>query len=192
MKKSFALLMLLVVLTGCSLNKASNYIPYKEIPQEYTLENAIADNLVVFEDGSITSGQSVWNAFIEKTDDKKSCVVRLAYYYTLGDSSRYSPEHYEEIKDNYPVLYIMDLSFDGITFTLYSIEDGEEYIFYYRYLMPFTDDSPPTSATYTKREMYILVNDSEVTWKQIQHGMFSSQFGDYIDHWVVYSEYSYK
>jgi len=192
MKKTFALLMLLVILTGCSANNIPTYLLYKEIPQNYTLENAKTDKLVVFENGSITSGQSVWDAFLVKTEKKESCVVRLAYYYTLEDPSRYSPEHYEEIKDDYPVLYIMDLSFDGTEFTLYSIEDGIEYTQQYRYLKQFTEDSPPISAIYTKMEMYILVNDNEVTWEQIQHGMFSSIFGDIIDHRTVYSKYTLK
>ena len=192
MKKTYALLILFIILTGCGSNNTSDYIPYKEIPLNYTLENAKADNLIVYEDGSITSGQSVWDAFLEKAEKKESCFVRLAYYYTLGEPSRYSPEYYEEIKDDYPVMYIMDLSFDGTTYTLYSIEDGIEYLPRYKFLKQFTEESPPASATFTKRDMWILVNDNEVTWEQIQHGMFSSQFDDYIDHRTVYSKYTYK
>ena len=192
MKKAFTILILVFVISGCSTNTLSDYIPYKEIPPDYSLESAKSDNLVVYENGNITSGQSVWDAFVEKTESRKPGVVRLGFYYTLGEPSRYSPEHYEEIKDDYPVLYIMDLIFDGSTYTLYSIEDGEEYNFQYRYLKLFTEDSPPESAIYTKRKMYILVNDNEVTWEQIQHGMFSSKFGDYIDHRTVYSKYTYK
>jgi hypothetical protein len=42
----------------------------------------------------------------------------LPYYqlpknYTLGDPSQYSKEYYAEIRDDYPVLYIMELSYDG-------------------------------------------------------------------------------
>jgi len=192
MRKTFALFIFLVVLTGCGSSNTSDYIPYKEIPKGYTLENAKTDNLVVYEDGCITSGQSVWDSFLEKTGKNESCIVRLAYYYTLGDPSRYSPEYYNEIKDDYPVLYIMDLSFDGTSYTLYSVEDGVEYTPQYRFLKRFTEESPPISATYSKREMYILLNDDEVTWEQIQQGMFSSKSGDYIDHRVVYSKYTYK
>ena len=166
-------------------------IPYKEIPQDYSLDNAKSDNLVVYENGNITSGQTVWDTFIEKTDYRKPCVVRLGFYYTLDDPSRYSPEHYEEIKDDFPVLYVMDLSYDGTTYTLYSIEDGIEYSPQFRYLKHFTEESPPISAIYTKREIYILVNDNEVTWEQIQRGLASSQIGDFIDHRTVYSKYTY-
>ena len=170
----------------------ADYIPYKEIPPNYSLENAKNDNIVVYENGNITSGQSIWDTFVAKAETRTPCAVRLGFYYTLDDPSRYSPEHYEEIKGDYPVLYILDLSFGGDIYTLYSVEDGIEYSPQYRYLKQFTEESPPISATFTKREMCILVNDNEVTWEQIQHGMFSSQFGDYIDHRTVYSKYTYK
>ncbi|MDR0469346.1 MAG: hypothetical protein LBH09_05175, partial [Peptococcaceae bacterium] len=98
----------------------------------------------------------------------------------------------EEILDNYPVLYILDLSFDGTAYTLYFIEDGIEYSSQYRFLKQFTEESPPLSAIYTKMEMYVLVNDNAATWEQILHGMISSQFGDYIDHKTVYSKYTFK
>jgi hypothetical protein len=192
---SIALLILLLALSGCagnSTNSVSGYIPYKEIPLDYSLDSAKSDNLVVYENGNITAGQSVWDAFIENAENRKPSVVRLGFYYTLDDPSRYSPEHYEEIKDDYPVLFIMDLSFDGTTYTLYSIEDGVEYSIQFRYLKHFVEESPPISAIYTKREMYILVNDNEITWEQMQHGLFSSQFGEFKDNRIVYSKYTFK
>ena len=192
MKKAFAFFVLMIILSGCSANTASDYIPYKEIPLDYSLESAKSDNLVVYENGSITAGQSVWDAFVEKAENRRPCVVRLGFYYTLDDPSHYSPEHYEEIKDDYPVLYIMDLSYDGTTYTLYSVEDGIEYSPQFRYLKHFTEESPPIDAIYTKREIYILVNDNEVTWEQIQRGLASSQIGDFVDHRTVYSKYTYK
>jgi len=180
------------MLTGCSVSSASDYVPYKELPQDYSVESATHDNVVVYKNSDIISGQSTWDAFIEKLENKKASSVRLGFYFTLEDPSHYSPEHYEEIKDDYPVLYILDLSYDGKLYTLFSIEDGEEYVFQYKYLRQFVDSSPPASATYIKREMWILINDNDISWEEIQHGMFSSQWGDYIDHRVVYSKYTYK
>ena len=191
MKKAFILAFMLILI-ACGVNTTSDYMPYKEIPQDYSLESAKNDNLVVYENGNITSGQSIWDTFIEKTENRKPCVVRLGFYYTLLDPSRYSAEYYEEIKDDYPVLYIQDLSFDGNEYMLYHVDDGVEYTYKYRYLKHYFESSPPKSATFSEREMYILVNDNEVTWEQIQHGMFSSQSGDYIDHKTVYSKYTFK
>jgi len=207
MKKSRVLLLLLlslllllllpVVLTGCDAGKgpdpvSSGYMPYKDIPQGYTLEDAKADNLVVYEDLNITAGQTLWDSFVEKAGKGEASFIRLAFYYTLGDPSHYSPEYYDEIKDDYPALYIQDLSFDGSVFTLYSIEDGKEYAPQYKYLRHFTEDSPPATAIFTKREMYLLVNDENATWEQINQGMLSSQAGDFIDFKTVYSKYTYK
>ena len=192
MKKLIAALALFAMLTGCVTKAGPAYIPYNEIPPDYTLENAKDDGLVVFENGSVTSGQPVWDAFIENTERGVRCNVRLAMYYTLGDPSRYSLEHYLEIKNNYPVMYIQDLNYDGSVYTLYSVEDGNEYLVRYQFLKRFVESSPPANAIYTQREMYILVNDDTVTWERIYHGMISSRFGDFIDHRTVYSKYDYK
>ena len=178
-------------LPGPPADYTAEHMPYGEIPQDYTLENAKADNLVVHENGNITSGQEAWDMFIERVGKGDPCAVRLAFYYTLDDWN-VSPELYEEIKDDYPALYIQDLSFDGNTYTLYSVEDGNEHNFRYGHLKKMTEASPPPSATYTKRQMYVLVNDEDATWEKIQSGMLSSQSGDHIDHRVVYSKYTYK
>ena len=55
MKKALLALVLLAVLSGCGTSMVSDYMPYKEIPQDYSLENAKKDNLVVYENGNITS-----------------------------------------------------------------------------------------------------------------------------------------
>ena len=190
--KMLLLILCLFTLTACTINgnhsAAMDYIPYAEIPKDYTLENAKDDGLVVFEDGSITMGQSIWDDFVVSTENREPNAVRLAFYYTL-DNQNISPEHYAEIKDDYPVLYIQDLSFNGSEYTLYSVEGTEEYTFNYKYLKRFEETSPPATALYSKRIWYALVNDSEVTGEQIQWGMLSSQSGDYIDHKTVYSKY---
>jgi len=191
MKNTLVFLMLFFILVGCSSKTISDFISYEKIPLDYSLENAKNDGLVLYENGNITSGQSIWDLFIEKNRKNEPCFVRLAFYYTLVNQN-ISPELYEEIKDDYPVLYIQDLSFDGKTYTLYSVEYGEEYITQFKYLIPLTDASPPSTATFIKREMYVLVNSNEVTWEQIQHGMISSRFDDYIRHRIVYSKYTYK
>jgi len=187
----FALYLLTIVACKNTKSIANTYIPYAEIPGNYSLEDAKNDNLVVFEDGSITSGQAVWDTFIEITEQGKSNTVRLAFYYTLeGQGITPAHEQYEEIKDDYPHLFIQDLSFDGKIYTLYSIEDEKEHTSKYKYLKRFDETSPRATATYSQAIRYVLVNDKEVTWEQIIHGMLSSRFGDWIDHKTVYSKYT--
>jgi len=161
-------------------------------PKAYTLEDVIAKGFVVHENLSVISGQDVWDAFVEKTQDKAPCIVMLAFYYTLGDPSHYSPEYYEEIKDDYPLLFTQLLRYDGDSFTLAWSEDEGDYSFSYKYLKRFEEKSPRPTANFTHRVWYALVNDNGVTGEQLQWGLASSQFGDYIDHMVVYSKYTYK
>ena len=191
MKKTIILFMLFFIFMGCKSKRVSDYLHYDKLPLDYSLENAKNDGLVVHENGNITSGQSTWDLFIENIQKNEPCFVLLAFYYTL-ENQNISPELYEEIKDDYPVLYIQDLNFDGKAYSLYSVENGEEYITQYKYLIPLIDASPPSTATFIKREMYVLVNNDEVTWEQIQRGMISSRFDDYIKHRIVYSKYTYK
>ena len=182
------------ILTACNnTNGMTNaYIPYSEIPENYSLENAKKDNLVVFEDGDITSGQSVWDEFIENTERGKSCAVRLAFYYTFdGQGITPAYEQYEEIKDDYPLLFIQDLTFNGKIYTLYSIEGEKEYRFNYKYLKRFVEASPREIVPYRETIRYVLVNDKEVTWEQIISGMISSRFGAWIDHKTVYTKYTW-
>ena len=114
-------------------------------------------------------------------------MVRLAFYYTLRVQN-ISPEYYEEIKENYPQLFIQDLIFDGEIYTLYFIEDDKEYTFKYKYLKRFDGTLSEFSFKHINDIRYVLVNDNEVTWEQIVHGMASSTLGDAIDHKIVYSK----
>lgn len=194
MKKTVFLIICLFILTSCSNNVKilGDYVPYTEIPDNYLLEDAKSDNCVVFEDLDITSGQSVWDDFLLKAKDGTPGMVRLAFYYTLGEPSGYAPELYEEIKDEYPALYLQDLSFDGEKYTLFYIEEGKEYSFKYDFLKKFEGKSESNTAVYSDYTRYVLVNDSGITWEQIEEGMVSSQSDAWIDHKIVYSDLIYK
>lgn len=187
MKKSLTIfLSLIFILTACSHEVAR--VPLKQLSDNYSLDDAKSDNCVIFEDGDITDGQSEWDSFIKKTEDGKSATVRLGFYYTLGDPLQYSKEYYEEIKDDYPVLYIHDLSFDGKKYMIESIEDGQLFSKDYTYLVKYDGEPKSVSASFSKYTYYVLVNDDTVTWDDIEHGMLSSKLGDYIDHYLVYSD----
>jgi hypothetical protein len=183
----------LLILTTCNNTNgmANAYVPYSEIPENYSLEDAKNDNLVVFEDGNISSGQAVWDDFVKITEQGKLYTVRLAFYYTLnGVGITPAHEQYEEIKNDYPHLFIQDLTFDGRIYTLYSVEDKKEYKFSYKYLKRFVEASPKETDTHREIIRYVLVNEKEVTWEQIMSGMLSSRFGDWIDHKTVYIKYT--
>ena len=193
MQKILILILCLFLLTSCHRNPSpiTGYIPYGEIPADYSLSDAKRDGLVVYEDSDITAGQPVWDEFVRQAEKGESCAVRLAFYYTL-DGQNIDPDYYEEIKDDYPCLYIQDLSFDGSMYTLFSVEETEEYISRYQYLKRFEEEAPGDTAAYSACVRYVLVNDDNVTWEQLIRGMLSSQSGNWIDHKTVYIKYTYK
>ena len=194
MKKfNVALLLAALILTGCADKNKNLFVPLEELPAGYTVENARADGCVIMENGDVTSGQYFWDSFVEQTKRDKDAYVRYCHYYTLKDPSRYSPEHYEEIKDEYPKMYVHDLTYnaDTDTYTVRWFEDENEIKKEYKYLMKYEDEPESPTATYTSCTRYVLTDDNTVSWDDITYGMYSSQFGDYIDHLTVYNDYIY-
>ena len=160
------------------------YSPAKRSEPD-ALEKAIEAGYVVHMDGHVINGQENWEAFLDKVEEGKAASVRLAVYYTL-DREHCSEEYYEANQEDYPILYLQDLYFDGESYSLEWKEGNKEYVRNYRYLMHYTGELPTANATYDTYSRYVLVNDQKVTWEDIQRGMFSSQLGDYIAHDTVY------
>ena len=182
---------IIVVTLIADVQTQRDYIPYGKIPESYSIEDAMADNCVAFNDLDIIAGQSVWDDFLEKTQEGEVAMVRLAFNYTLGDPDRYAPELFELIKDDYPLLYMQDLSFDGEKYMLFYTENDKVYSHEYEYLQRFEGKPQSGTATYSEYVIYALVNDNTVSWEEIEKGKVSSQFGAYIDHQIVYSDYIY-
>ncbi len=183
-------------LAACAANPAltssANLVPLSQLQNNYDLEQAKNDGCVVFENGDITSGQPTWDVFVKETGERKSASVRLVFYYTLGNSSRYAPELYEEIKDDYPSLYIKDLAFDGERYTIEGYEDNQLISKRYQYLMKYEGQPKSATATFSDYLYYVLTNDDTVTWEDIERGILSSQFGAWIDHYRVYTDLTFK
>ena len=187
--RTLAALLCALLLAGCGQQKTEVLPSLEELPADYSLEQAREDGCVVHENGDIASGQEAWEDFLKASSAGKAAAVRLADYYTLDDPSRYDPDYYESIKDDYPLLYLSDLSFDGKTYTVSGLEDGERWTYTYSYLKRFEDAAETPGAVYDSYVRYVLVNDDTVTWSQLMHGALSSRFGDYIPFHSVYTDY---
>ncbi|GKX31086.1 hypothetical protein SH1V18_35660 [Vallitalea longa] len=190
MKKYIIIFIILIIISLPICIKYTNLF-HKIIPSYNTLEDAKNDNCVVLENLDITSGQSIWQNFIKDTEEQKTGTVRLVNYLTLGDPSGYSKECYEEMKDKYPVLYVKDLHYDSEKYTLSCYEDDTEIKYEYKYLLRYTG-KPRKGATFSEYEYYVLINEDSYTWKEIEHGMFSSNMNDYIDFKLVYSDLTFE
>lgn len=187
-----AALACVLLLAGCGRQKAAPLPPLEELPADYGLEQAREDGCVVHENGDITSGQEAWEEFLRASSAGRAAALRLADSYTLDDPSRYDPEYYESIKDEYPLLYVSDLAFDGKAYTVSGLEDGERWTYTYSHLKRFEDAAETPGAAYDSYIRYVLVNDDSVTWEQLTHGALSSRFGDYIPFHSVYTDYIYN
>lgn len=167
------------------------YIPLNRLPADYNLATAKKDKCVVYENSNITEGQVEWDKFVSLTDKGNPAMVRLAFYYTLEEGPHISKELYEETKDDYPVLYPMDLTFDGDSYTIKHYEEGKLISKNFKYMVKYEGKANP-EATYSDYTYYVLVNDNTVTWGDIFAGMVSSQFDASIDHSTVYSQLIFK
>lgn len=152
------------------------------------LSQAVEDGRVVHIDGYVKNGKDAWQEFVEAATAGKSATIKLAYYYTL-DQEGYSEQYYEAFKEDYPVLYLKELAYDGNVYTLKWAEGSTEYVREYQYLMYYTGEAPAAKkASYDTVLRYVLTNDDQVSWEDLQKGLYSSQLGDYIDHYTVYTQ----
>ncbi|MCI9332758.1 MAG: hypothetical protein HFG05_11410 [Oscillibacter sp.] len=190
MKKGMlAALLCLFLLSGCGGKPEP--IPLEELPQDYSLEQAKADGCLVTENGTITSGQERWEDFLEAVDAGKAASVRLCNYFTLdslGVSSRYDPDYYASIKNDYPKMSLEDLSYDGEGFTSVSYQEGTRCEWSYSLLRRFEEEAQSSLLPYDLCISYILTDDAEATYDQLLDSLASSQLNDHIPFHIVYRE----
>ncbi len=115
--------------------------------------------------------------------------MKIAHYHTL-ENINCSAEYYEVYKEDYPSLTEFELTYDGKTYTLSWNEYGTEYFREYQYLRKFEDtlkgyQSSKTPAAVTR---YVLTNNNTASWDELWRSLASSQLGDFIDHYTIYSE----
>ena len=105
------------------------------------------------------------------------------------ENGNYDGTYYEAYKEDYPAMYEFELTHDGGIYTMKWNEYGTEYVRTYKYLRKFETTIPtPQSAKEPVRvTKYVLTNDADATLDELWHGVASSQLGDYIDFYTIYS-----
>jgi len=161
-------------------------IDISEISKDISLEEAKDKGMLVLEGMTITSGTKEWSDFYENVQSGKADEILIAKYYELDDASHYSPEYYEEIKDDYPILYIFLLSFNGSTYTM-SYYEGTQLIAYeYDYLVERVGQVSSNAAI--AEHFFALTNDNDLSYHDISWSMLSSQSSDWVDFKYVFNE----
>ena len=176
----------LLIVSGTNSDWLCEYAPAAQA-EEGALQAVKEGGYVVEEDGRLTSGREALEAFYQATQKGTPAFIRVAHYLTLNPD-RTAPDTYEAYKQDYPALYIHELSYDGEVFVLRTEED----VRVYEYLMKFTVSGTP-SATAGKHETidrYVLTHDNTHTWDQIWNSLFSSVAGVAIDHYTVCTDYN--
>jgi hypothetical protein len=166
-------------------------------------EALLAGDFVIMENGSVVAGKDKWSDFYEKTLSGSSAAVRLAYVYTT-DKSDGSSGVYETAEDEYPNIFASELVYDGSGFVIGPLHyDGSGFVSSYvpgydnpvtgwKYLMHYTGTPRSQTALFTEYDRYVLVNNDSVSWEDLEWGMVSSRFGDYIPYTEVFCEYTWK
>ena len=151
---------------------------------EEMLQKAIEEDFVVMYEFDFLNGEEKWKEFYETVQNGTPSSIYLAKYYTL-DEVGVSKEYYEANKDEYPKLFFLSLDFDGESYTLTErpgIMEEPERVSVYPYLVKLEGKPRSVNALFDRYEYYVLVHDESLRWSDIEHGLFSSQMGDYIDH----------
>lgn len=149
-------------------------------------------------------GMEIFNntKYVPDSQNYSDSLENISITYTLEDAKKaefvcfengdITEGHYESVKDEYPVLYIQELTYKNSTYTIRWIEEGEMITKTYKYMLRYEGEPNSETALFDSYVKYVLTNDSTVTWDQIERGIFSSQLGDGIDHYTVYNDWIYK
>ena len=166
------------------------YSPSKAVDPSL-LEQAKEDGKIVMENGHAASGQALWNTFYTFTDQGKRISADIVHYNTMQDLGiHYDKTYYEVYKADYPALYEYELIYDGDTFTMKWTDNGMEQEREYKYLRKFEDMLPSAQSSKEPQKIthYALTNDNTASWEDLLKGTASSQYGAYIDYYIIYSE----
>ena len=211
---SMIVLILVVFLSGCKTNKDINVvdesnkekgsnnelvsrddivkkiallepIELEEIPSDFTLQDAKDAEMLVIENMVITSGLSRWNTFLNNVNFGLTDTIYIGKYYEIGDKAQYSPELYEEIKDDYPMLFISKLFYDGEKYTLQYYNESKLYTYEYAHLLERIGWSKNASVA---AHIVVIANQEDFSYRDIIGSMISSSSEAWIDYQWIFNE----
>lgn len=167
------------------------------------IEDTMESDIVVLLNGSVVAGKNLWEDFLEEISNEEEASVIIGYLYR-DRQEQMSEELWKATREDDPSLFFRKITYDGEKYLSEPVHriDGEYVVmeeegydspaYEFKYLMHYYGDSPYEFALYTYYDKYVLTDDDTVTWEEIETGMFSSHYGDYIPYEEVYGEYWWK
>lgn len=161
----------IIGMCGCSkMTKTEenlpDYVNFGQLIEGYGVEDAVNDDCVVFVDSRLISGEDIWMSFMEKTEKKQSCRVRIAVNYSTES-----------------LFYLIDLSYEDSSFC---VNTSEGLFKEYKYMNHYEIDMKNSDSDDSIIDCYLLTNQESVTYDEIEKSMASAILGDAIDHYIVY------
>ena len=143
------------------------------LPENYSLEQAEIDGCLIMVDGDVRSNQQAWFDFVDSGN-----FIRFVTYYSGSENE---PSQ----------MFVHDLSYDGETYTLRTIQDGQEYVKNYQYLRSFSGQPESPNASYDAYERWVLTDNKSAIYEELWESLLSSQSDVAIDYFEVYSDLIY-
>lgn len=187
----FAIAVILMLMTASCSSKKDFALFDKVMPGEKAFEEAKNSDAVVFNGAVNVAGREIWDSFCADVENGKPSKVLSAAYYDLTpeELEHMVPIPSEEEKASYPQTFFTLLEYDGKKFSYSTRMSSEEELDSegeFAYMLHFTGDLPEQSL-YDHYEYYVLVNDPDVTWEDIEFGTYSSISDNYIPCKMVFS-----
>ena len=175
-----------LAISGTNSAWLCEYVPAQRA-EEGALEAARAAGYVIEEDCILTDGQDAWHEFYEKTQRGEQASIRVAHYLTL-DPDRTVATTYEAYKQDYPSLFVDELTYDGEKFILRT----ESKVTVYEYLMRCDISGTPLAGHTEHKQVirYVLTHDPSHTYEELFASLASSALGAAIPHYTILTEQS--
>ena len=187
-----------VILATCPIfgDTLFQYVPSIN-KEEADVADAVENGFVVIQNGALSSGEDLWEAFYQRAKDGKEAHLRMGYCYT-DEGVNMSEELREATKDDSLFFFLKEIRYDGEKYTVSPVNkvDGNYVICEipgidspqaeYQYLMCYEGDN---YGRYSHYEKYVLVNDNTVTWEDIQSSFLMPELYEYIPNEELFGVY---
>ncbi|MCR4677627.1 MAG: hypothetical protein K5679_02600 [Lachnospiraceae bacterium] len=165
------------------------------------IEAVAMSDAVLLVNGSVESGQELWNAFYSMVDNHMPTSIIIGYCYTQSKNLSYDLAVATD--GDYPSLYLNKITYDGCQFVIEPVHrvDGEYVVQeiegydspteYFKYLRHFEGEARFPFMTYSYYDIYILTDNDTATLEEMEDSRIVN-YDEAIWYREVYGEYTWK